>query len=32
VGYIKTLASRGGPFPRQQDLNPDGFHLGLPPG
>ena len=32
VGYIKTLASRGGPFPRQQDLNPDGFHLSLPPG
>ena len=32
VGYIKKLASRGGQFPRQQDLKPDGFHVGLPPG
>ena len=33
VGYIKQLAQQGGPFPRQQDLNPDGLYIGvLPPG
>ena len=32
VGYIKQLARQRGPFPRQQDLHPDGVHIGLPPG
>ena len=29
VGYIKQLAQQGGPFPRQQDLNPDGLYIGV---
>ena len=32
MGYIKQLASRNGPFPRQQDLNMNGVHIGMPPG
>ena len=32
VGYVKKLAQRDGPFPRQQDLNPAGVHVGMPPG
>ena len=32
VGYIKQLAAKEGPFPRQQDLNSEGVHKGLPPG
>ena len=33
VGYIKSLAQRGGPFPRQQDLDQDSAFVGrLPPG
>lgn len=32
-GYIRQLASRHGPFPRRQDLKPEGLHDGtLPPG
>jgi len=32
VGYLKKLAQRDGPFPRHQDLNVDGVHVGQPPG
>ena len=32
-GYIRQLAGRQGPFPRRQDLKPEGLHDGtLPPG
>ena len=31
VGYIRELAGRGGPFPRRQELRPDGYIVGAPP-
>ena len=32
MGYIKKLARKEGPFPRQQDLPSGAAHIGMPPG
>lgn len=32
MGYIKKLARKVGPFPRQQDLPSSAAHIGMPPG